>query len=380
MQPLKIGFVFDDSLNKPDGVQQYVLALGNWLSAHGHEVHYLVGETNRTDLKNVHSLSKNMGVRFNGNRLSMPLPTSKIAIKTLLNEQNFDILHVQLPYSPFMAKRVIKAADNTTVIVGTFHILPNSNVAVYGNKLLARWLQSSLKRFDKIVSVSKAAQEFAQHIYNIDSTVLPNVVDYNRFHSAQPLVKKDDQLTILFLGRLVPRKGCMLLLEAANLLTKMNNVPPFRVIVCGKGPLLASLKRYVSDKRLENYVEFVGYVSEEDKPAYYASADISVFPSNGGESFGIVLLEAMASGKAAVLAGDNPGYASVMEPKPELLFDPFNAQELAKRLVSLLQNDQQRRELAEWGAVYTEAFDVNVVGKQLTALCKQALRARRNVR
>jgi phosphatidyl-myo-inositol alpha-mannosyltransferase len=379
MQPLKIGFVFDDSLNKPDGVQQYVLALGTWLSGQGHNVHYLVGETNRPDIANVHSLSKNIGVRFNGNRLSMPLPASKLAIKTLLNEQNFDVLHVQLPFSPFMAKRIIQAASDTTAVVGTFHILPNSTMAVNGNKLLARWLKRSLRRFDKIVSVSNAAKEFAQGIYGIDSTVLPNVVDYDRFHSALP-APKDTGLTILFLGRLVPRKGCGLLLEAVNLLTKMNNVPDFRVVICGKGPLETQLKRYVESKKLEPYVKFVGYVTEEDKPGYYAAADIAVFPSSGGESFGIVLLEAMASGKAAVLAGNNPGYASVMEPKPELLFDPLNAQELAKRLAQLLQNNAERKALAEWGAGYAATFDVGTVGMRLIELYKQALHSRVNVR
>src|SRR4051812_47082988 len=94
-QTYKIGFVLDDGLDKPDGVQQYILTLGAWLSEQGHEVHYLVGQTNRTDIKNVHSLSKNIRVQFNGNRMSIPLPTSSRKLRSFLRAEHFDILHIQ---------------------------------------------------------------------------------------------------------------------------------------------------------------------------------------------------------------------------------------------------------------------------------------------
>ena len=107
---LKIGFVLDDSLDVPDGVQQYVLTVGAWMKGQGHDVHYLVGQTDRNDIPNVHSMSKNIKVRFNKNRMTMPLPTSVKAIAAILQREQFDILHVQMPYSPFMAGRLIKAA------------------------------------------------------------------------------------------------------------------------------------------------------------------------------------------------------------------------------------------------------------------------------
>ncbi len=93
----------------------------------------------------------------------------------------------------------------------------------------------------------------------------------------------------------------------------------------------SKIRSYVKSYNLQSIVTLTGFVSESEKPRYYASADISVFPSSGGESFGIVLLEAMASGKAAVLAGDNPGYRSVMSPRPDLLFDPLDADALAEK-------------------------------------------------
>jgi phosphatidyl-myo-inositol alpha-mannosyltransferase len=141
----------------------------------------------------------------------------------------------------------------------------------------------------------------------------------------------------------------------------------------------AELKRYVAENGMQDVVEFTGFVSEEDKPRYYASADIAAFPSSGGESFGIVLLEAMASGKAAVLAGNNPGYASVMAPQPSLLFDPQDAAALAEKLKALLLSEQERKTAAAWGSVYTAGFDIHKVGKQLIEIYKQALHQRRNL-
>lgn len=374
---LKIGLVFDDSLDKPDGVQQYVLSIGEWLRTQGHDVHYLVGETKRTDLKNLHSLSRNLNVKFNGNRMSMPLPTSSHKLKEFLDQQKFDILHVQLPYSPFLAHRIIKAAGQQVAIVGTFHIFAEGWAAIVGTKLLRIWLSKSLKRFDHIVSVSQAAAAFASKNFRVETKVLPNVIDYDRFALAPALEKyNDDVLNILFLGRLVPRKGCQVLLEAVNLIKIDSTLPKFRVLICGKGPLAAKLSNYVSDNGMTDLVEFIGFVSEEAKPSYYASSDISIFPSSGGESFGIVLLEAMASGQAEVLAGDNPGYRSVMAESNNQLFDPLNVDGLAIRLRNSLLDVVSRNRSKTWGQAYSKTFDTKLIGAKLINIYQEALRKR----
>src|SRR5487761_1271885 len=98
---LKIGLVVDDTIDKPDGVQQYVLALGKWFTEQGHEVHYIVGESHRADLPNVHSIARNVAVTFNGNRLTIPLPVPRRKIRNLLDQLNLDVIHVQSPHSPF---------------------------------------------------------------------------------------------------------------------------------------------------------------------------------------------------------------------------------------------------------------------------------------
>jgi phosphatidylinositol alpha-mannosyltransferase len=369
-KPLKIGLVVDDTLDKPDGVQQYVLTVGAWLRAQGHDVHYLVGESARQDVANVHSLSRNVKVRFNRNHLSIPLPTSRRALRRFLAAEQFDVLHVQVPYSPWLAARVIAAADLRTAVIGTFHILPYSRTVAGGARLLAAWTRSSLRRFDTMLAVSPAAAEFARRSYGMESTVLPNVFDYARFQAAKPF--PSDKPTILFLGRLVARKGCLTLLQAIAQLPKDLD---FRVLICGRGPLEAKLRAYVSQHHLTQ-VEFAGFVDEADKPRYYATADISVFPSSGGESFGIVLIEAMASGRAAVLAGDNPGYRSVLGEKPELLFNPRKPAELAAKLEQYLTDEVARQAAAAWGKSACRQYDVERVGHELLKIYGEALRSR----
>lgn len=374
---LTIGLVLDTSLDPPDGVQQYVISVGEWLRGEGHDVHYLVGQTDQRKLPNIHSLSSNISVKFNGNRTTIPLYASRRAIREILKKHDFDVLHVQTPHHPFLAQRLVLAADARTAVIGTFHIAAYNRLVTAGNWLLGWWLRPSLKRFDMIVSVSPAAAAFARQTFHVDTEILPNVIDYPLFQNAKPLPQyADGTLTILFLGRLVPRKGCLLLLQAVAELIKDKSLPEFRVVICGKGPQTTQLQHFIKQHDLSDIVEMTGFVNETDKPRYYASADISVFPSSGGESFGIVLLEAMASGQAAVLAGDNPGYRSVLSSKPELLFDPHDIQQLAALLKTYLTDQTQRKGMAQWGATYTRSFDVATVGKHLEYIYQEALRKR----
>lgn len=378
-KPLRIGFVLDDGLDNPDGVQQYILALGSWLVSMGHEVSYLVGQTSRMDITGIYSMSRNIRVSFNGNKASIPLPTSTRKIRRVLDTGRFDVLHIQVPYSPFMGHRVVMAAGDRTAVVGTFHIAPNSRLVSVGNRALGLWLRRSLKRFDTMLSVSQAAADFAADTFHVASAISPNVIDYGRFHQARPFKKyQDDRLTILFLGRLVPRKGCLQLLKAISEIASRPDLPKFRLLICGKGPLESRLRRYIMENNLEDTVEMAGFITEADKPRYYASADISVFPSTGGESFGIVLLEAMAGGRSAILAGDNEGYRSVLVSRPELLIDPEDTRAFGTRLAKYLQDATFRKEIAAWGAGFTKDFDVDAVGRQLVDVYREALHKRRN--
>lgn len=364
---MKIGFVFDDSLDNPDGIQQYMASLAEWLTTQGHEVHYLVGETTRTDVPNVHSLSRNLKVKFNGNRLSIPFGGSTRRIRELLRKERFDVLHVQVPYHPLLAGRIINAVGPNTLIFGTFHVAPYSAFVTLATRLLGLWSRPTLKKFHKMVSVSPAAADLARRTFGIETEILPNVFDYRRFHDAMPLPQYADNVkTIVFLGRLVPRKGCLLLLQAVAALKPTPD--QLRVVVCGGGPLEPVLRDYVQQHGLSEVVSLVGRVSEADKPRYLASADIAVFPSSAGESFGIVLIEAMASGRAAVIGGDNPGYRSVLGKRPAQLVNAKHPAELTTRLQQLLKDEPARQEAANWGAKECRQYDVNIVGAQLVSL------------
>lgn len=367
---MKIGFVLDDSLDRPDGVQQYVLTLGAWLVTQGHDVHYLVGETKRRDIPNVHSLARNIQVRFNRNGLSIPLPARMSAIKKLLARENFDILHVQMPFSPWLAGRVIKSAPQNTAVVGTFHILPFGKRERAGARLLGLVLRKYLRRFETIFSVSEPARDFAARAFHIKSDVLPNAVDIKRFRRARP-IKTNNGLQLVFLGRLVRRKGCAELIEA---LSQLKDVPDYNLIVAGRGPEEASLKRQVKSLGLENKVSFAGYVSEDAKPALLASADLAIFPSTGGESFGIVLIEAMAAGAGVVLAGQNPGYGSVLGSMLEVMIDPNR---FVRQLQEFMLSPARRNRTHEAQQRLVKDYDVAAIGAKLFAHYESAIAKRR---
>jgi phosphatidyl-myo-inositol alpha-mannosyltransferase len=364
---LKIAFVLDDTIDTPDGVQQYVLTLGAWLTAEGHEVHYLVGESKRTDISNVHSLARNVKVRFNKNRLSIPLPTNKKKIEQILEKLDLDVLHVQMPYSPLFAGRVVRAAPAKTKIIGTFHIVPASWLQSAGARSLQLLTKNTLKKFTTIVSVSTAAQDFAKTVFNIESDVVPNVVNTSKLMH-RPIYNTIP--TIVFLGRLVERKGCMHLLKAIKQLQKQYT-GEYQIVIGGKGPLAKKLNEYAK-KHLDNNVRFLGFISEEQKPEFLAGADIAVFPSTGGESFGIVLIEAMAAGSRVVLGGNNIGYASVLSEHPDLLVDPKDSQAFANRLQHFLEFKKARIDASIWAKEAVKQYDVAVVGKKIVKIYEGA--------
>jgi phosphatidylinositol alpha-mannosyltransferase len=326
-------------------------------------------------MPNVHSLSRNVKVRFNKNRMSMPLPTSQKKISELLRREDFDVLHVQMPFSPFLAGRVVKAAPERTAVIGTFHIAPHSKLVHVANRLLHGMTYRVLHRFDTVLSVSSVAQKFAEQTFGIRSQVVPNTVDLSPFTRAVPLPQYKQILTVLFLGRLVERKGCQYLLKAIARLKEQNMVDqPFKVIICGKGPQEAALRKFAMHHRIEHMVEFVGFVTEQDKPRYLASADIAVFPSTGGESFGIVLLEAMAASRGAVLAGNNPGYASVMQGLGSIsLIDPKDTKEFAHRMHLLLNEADLRKLWREWAAEQISQYSYPNVVSQYEEVYRSAI-------
>lgn len=373
---LTIGFVIDDSLDSTDGVQQYVKTLASWLTAQGHDCHFIVPESKETSVK-VHALSRVVRTRFNKNSVATPLPARKRLIKQLFALETFDVLHVQMPYSPVLAGRVIAAMPQQTALIGTFHILPFGKRHRIANRALAKAINRSLKRFDQVVSVSDAAQAFAKESYGIDSEVLPNAVDTKSFVSKRSL-QPHPRKRIVFLGRLVERKGAAELLKALNVLQTLQPTVASGIecIIAGGGALRPKLEDYVKRHKLEHMVTFMGFIDEKEKPSLLSSADIAVFPSLGGESFGIVLIEAMAAGAGVVLGGDNAGYRSVLGARSETLFDPRDTKHFANTLFRFLQHEQLRHDVHRWQRQHVRQYDVAQVGRKLLSYYEEAISKR----
>ena len=369
---MKVALVLDDSIDRPDGVQQYVRSLGSYLTSVGHEVHYLCSASESTD-PFVHALSRTASVKFNGNGLTTPLPASRKVIRSLLEREMFDVIHVQTPHSPFLAGRVVEEARKLQArsvrIVATFLILPHSRFSALSTRALGKVLAKNLRKFDVISAVTEPAAEFAKASFGItDVPVIPIGVDVAAFqaaiHTPRPARAAGDTLMVAFLGRLVERKGVLELLEAVALLPG-EILDRLDVRIGGRGPLMEDAENAVAQHGLRDVVSFEGFVSEEDKPQFMADADIAVFPALGGESFGIVLIEAMAAGSGVVLAGANPGYLSVIGDRAEVSVDARDTEAFASLLERLVEDSALRDEIHAEQQAQVQEFDVNVVGDRV---------------
>lgn len=373
---MKIAFVLDDGLDSTDGVQQYVLTLGTWLTRKGHQVSYLVGQTTRQDVPRLHSLSKNIQVAFNKNRLTIPLPAHKGTLKELLVREKYDVIHVQMPFSPLLAGRIVRMAPRTTAIVGTFHIMPFGKLHIAGSRLLGRLTRTTADMFDSVAAVSPAARAFAKQAMHISSHVIPNAVNLTDFSRAMTVPAKAEGGQIVFLGRLVPRKGCLELIQAVKLLVETKRYTAMKLIVCGDGPERKKIEAYITRHQLADYVTLVGRVSDQEKASYLASADVAIFPSLGGESFGIVLVEAIAAGAGVVIGGDNPGYRFVLNNEKRVLVDPTNTELFAKKIDYILSNPKEAQAIGQQQRKFIEQFNVTQVGRQIVDMYTQAIAKR----
>jgi phosphatidylinositol alpha-mannosyltransferase len=228
-------------------------------------------------------------------------------------------------------------------------------------------------RLDRIIAVSKAAQDFADRMFPGKYQIIPNGIDLKRFDRiSEATTGPDRKLNILFVGRLDKRKGFPYLLEAfikikpdyPNL--QLSVVGPFEAKACQPYQKLAQAQG-VTD------IEFMGYVSPEQLPNFYHSADIFCAPSIGFESFGIVLLEAMAAG-VPIVASDIAGYRAVISDGQEgLLVPPAQPEALAQALRQLLDQPDRRRQMGQSGRLRAHQFSWNLVVHQVLEVYKDAL-------
>ncbi|MEK7603091.1 MAG: glycosyltransferase family 4 protein [Patescibacteria group bacterium] len=365
---MKIGIALDDSLDRPDGVQQYVRTLGNWLEAEGHEIHFLAGETKNSNINNLHSLARTFKVRFNKNQLAVPMPTSRRTINKKLQQLDLDVVHAQMPFSPFFVGRLIQVYNGP--VVATFHILPSGILSAAGNKMLAKFQKRTINLIDDVIAVSAPAANYAVDIYGVKNPkIVPNSIKINNKGTKNSSNKITE---IRFLGRLVNRKGALLLLKAINLLVKNNNDINFRLTIGGSGPLDKKLKKYVKSKNLEKLVSFAGFIHEDQKATFLNLADIAIFPATGGESFGIVIIEAIDAGAGIVIGGNNPGYAYVLDDK-RVLVNPNSTIELANLLKQFITDKNLRNEIQELQRNRLMNFDIDKNGPKVLKIYNSAI-------
>lgn len=379
---LTIGLLFDDSLDRPDGVQQQVRLIGEWLSGRGHNVHYLVGQTN--DFKPVngilHSLSRNISVRANQNRLSLPILTNQRQIVRLFENHSFDLIHAMLPYSPFLGRSVlVQAQKHQVCCVGTFHTYPATAWQHFGSRLYGKAIKSRLNSFSELMSVSDATAAYVRQAFGVDSRIVPNAVSASLYKAAKsnPKLREGAETLIVFVGRMDERKGAQYLVEAIQALdAETKNL--IKVQICGRGPLQDELKSSIARYGLEKTIKLPGFISEEEKRQYLASADLAVFPATGGEAFGIVLTEAMAAG-TAVLAGDNAGYRSVLSNVPQSLFNPRDINQFSNTLKHFIRNAEDRRQLQLAQSEQLDKYDIELIGRKLEEIYEQSIARNRSI-
>lgn len=356
---LKIGLLVDDSLDEAGGVQQYVLTLGEWLESMGHSVHYICAATTRTDLKNMHSMTKTLRVPFNGNRLGTPLPVRRKRVAELLAKHKFDIVHVQTPHSPLFAARFINALPDKTKVISTLHVLPLGLVADLGTKHAKRLVRSSLDRIDRFIANTEATGDYYQDAWGVESTVVPNPVKTSKFMTRSSMGWDKSKKQVVFLGRLVDRKGVLQFVEAVTMLPRtIRGTTQFHI--GGNGPLADDVSRIIIERKLQDCVFQHGFIDEETKSTFLASADIAVFPSIGGESFGVSIIEPMVNSKTIVLAGHNEGYDGVMGERPDLMFDARSPKAISSRISKWLKaSDTDLKSTKKWLKNHVKQYDID---------------------
>ena len=235
-------------------------------------------------------------------------------------------------------------------------------------KVVNPYFRSVMKYLHVMTAVSEAGAEYAAGMSDGPIAIIPNGVDVHKYHQA-PRAARKRQPTILYIGRLEGRKGLKYLMQAYKLLAV--KYPKVQLLIAGDGAMREKLEMLAEDLELPK-VKFLGYISDELKVQLLAQADLFCSPALFGESFGIVLLEAMAS-RTVTVAGNNSGYAEVMQGLGQLsIVNPRDVEEFARRLELLLNEDKLRKLWQQWADRYVQQFDYPKVIRRYEKLYREA--------
>ncbi len=357
---MKIGLVTPYVYPLPGGVNEHVRFLYENLRLRGHDVRILTSShgLQRASEGDVIRLGKGFSVPSNGSVGTITISPRYVSqVQRVLEDECFDLLHFHEPFVPFLSLIVLR--QSTSVNVATFHAYAGFSPAMeFGRRVLPGYA----RRLHGRIAVSAAARHFADRFFPGDYKVIPNGVDLDRYRRAVPLARWNDTTpNVLFVGRLEDRKGLPYLLKAFRLMRKGGSEA--RLLIVGSGPQEREARRYVMTRGLQN-VHFLGRVSDDQKAQLFRTADVFVSPATGRESFGIVLLEAMAAG-APIVCSDIHGYKGVVHRDREaVLVPPRDVRSLAAALEQVLGDGELRARLRAEGAARAEEFGwVHVTAK-----------------
>ncbi|WP_413449897.1 glycosyltransferase family 4 protein [Georgenia phoenicis] len=359
---MRVGIVCGYSFDVPGGVQFHVRDLAEHLIATGHEVSVLAPAEDATPVPDyVVPAGRTVALPYNGSvaRLNFG-PVAAARTRRWLEEGDFDVLHLHEPITPSLSMLALWIADGP--IVGTFHTAMDRSRALQVASPLVRPL---LEKIGGRIAVSEEARRTVVEHLGGDAVVVPNGVFVDRFAQApraEAWQGTDERPTVAFLGRLdEARKGLPVLAEAIPQV--LAQVPGARFLVAGRG----DVEEYRSTLGGDS-VTFLGPVSDAEKESLLASVDVYVAPHTGGESFGIVLVEAMSAG-AHVVASDIPAFRAVLDGgRYGTLFPTGDAAALAAALVAALRDRQASRPLREAASEGVRRYDWSVVTRQVLAV------------
>ena len=344
---MKIGLVSPYDSTWPGGVISHISHLARQFTLMGHQVKILAPHSpSREEAKDGSyiSLGRSVPVPYGGSvaRISLSVWLYR-QVRSVLEREDFDVVHVHEPLAPLLPLYALQFSR--ALNVGTFHAYYSSpRRYILTHPMLRHWFQ----KLHGHIAIAPHVSSQMSRFFPADYRIIPNGVDVDSFCQGAPPFPhlKDGKLNILFVGRLEKRKGLRYLLEAYGRLKW--DFSDLRLIVVGPGPLDADCWRVLSERNLQDIV-FVGTVPGNDLPRYYASADIFCAPATGRESFGVVLLEAMASG-TPIVATQIPGYSAVVNyGQGALLVPPKSGEALAEAIASLLKDPQRRQQMAAAG-------------------------------
>ncbi len=368
---MKIALVSPYDYPYPGGVVKHIAALDREFRRLGHDVRIIA------------ACSEDMGdvpqqvIKVSGSIVPIPAAGSVARItlsprvyrrvKKILKQEQFDVIHLHEPMTPALPLAVLRHAPVSpqSVVVGTFHAYREDNHPGY--EYAKPIFEPFFGRLDGRIAVSKAVRDYLVGYFPGHYRIIPNGIDVERFSdpALRPIERFDDgKLNILFVGRLDKRKGFKYLLRAFALVKQA--VPQTRLMVVGaydkedKEPFVL----YARENRLHD-VRFIGYVPEDDLPRYYRTCHVFCAPSTGFESFGIILLEAMAAGKP-IVASSIDGYRGVLTGGEEgLLVPPEDERRLAQALIRLLRDPSLRERMGCQGQAKAADYSWQKVAQQV---------------